>query len=149
TQVVKWGYFTCCAGDGITRRLQVHIWTRPRCQGAREWTNTLRDRCRHISVYGLLSACKLKMMMSDREPRAYMRSLLGERPPGPDVLRSLSPQRPHGIGVPWIEPGWPRDGLTNLLISQVASLLRNSLEIRHTPPTSGVAYCRLTLCHAR
>jgi hypothetical protein len=74
-------------------------------------------------------------MMSDNEPRAYMRPLLGERPPGPDVLRSLSPQRPHGISVPRIEPGWPRDGLTNLLISQVASLLRNSLEIQNTPPS--------------
>ena len=53
-------------------------------------------------VYGLLSACKLKMMMSDREPHAYIRPLVGERPPGPDVLRSLSPQRPHGICVPRI-----------------------------------------------
>jgi hypothetical protein len=64
----------------------------------------------------------------------------GERPPGPDVLRSLSPQRPHGICVPRIEPGWPRDGLTNLLISQVSSLLRNSLEIQNTPPTEAVTY---------
>src|SRR5499427_6583403 len=59
-----------------------------------------------------------KLMMSDSEPRAYIRPLVGERPPGPDVLRSLSSQRPHGIDVPRIEPGWPRDGLTNLLISQ-------------------------------
>src|SRR5215813_13163379 len=43
--------------------------------------------CTHISVYGLLSACKLKMMMSDREPHAYIRPLVGERPPGPDVMR--------------------------------------------------------------
>jgi hypothetical protein len=88
-------------------------------------------------------------MLSDSEPRAYMRPLVGERPPGPDVLRSLSPQRPHGIYVPRIEPGWPRDGLTNLLISQVSSLLRNSLEIQSTPPTYGVTYCVLTLCHGR
>src|SRR5262249_56765035 len=43
-----------------------------------------------------------KLMTSDSEPRAYMRPLLGERPPGPDVLRSLSSQRPHGIDVPRI-----------------------------------------------
>ena len=43
-----------------------------------------------------------KLMMSDSEPRAYIRPLLGERPPGPDVLRSLSSQRPHGICVPRI-----------------------------------------------
>src|SRR5215813_6088715 len=41
-----------------------------------------------------------KLMMSDREPHAYIRPLTGERPPGPDVMRSLSPQRPHGIDVP-------------------------------------------------
>src|SRR5262252_3266949 len=41
-----------------------------------------------------------KVMMSDREPHAYIRPLTGERPPGPDVMRSLSPQRPHGIDVP-------------------------------------------------
>src|SRR4029450_2859982 len=57
-----------------------------------------------------------RKLMSDREPHAYIRPLVGERPPGPDVLRSLSPQRPHGICVPRIQPGWPRDGLTNLLI---------------------------------
>src|SRR4029453_14868610 len=85
-------------------------------------------------------------MISDSEPRAYMRPLLGERPPGPDVLRSLSPKRPHGFAVLWILPGWPRDGLTNLLISQVSSLLRYSLEIRHTPPTYGVAYCACSRC---
>ena len=43
-----------------------------------------------------------KLMMSDSEPRAYIRPLVGERPPGPDVLRSLSSQRPHGIDVPRI-----------------------------------------------
>ena len=43
-----------------------------------------------------------KLMMSDSEPHAYIRPLLGERPPGPDVMRSLSPQRPDGIGVPRI-----------------------------------------------
>src|SRR6185295_20069398 len=88
-------------------------------------------------------------MMSDSELRAYIRPLLGERPPGPDVLRSLSPQRPHGISVPRIEPGWPRDGLTNLLISQVSSLLRNSLELQNTPPTEAVTYYLCLVGHAR
>src|SRR6516162_3627047 len=52
----------------IIRKLQVHIWTRSRCQGAFEWTNTLRDRCSHISVYGLLPTCKRKI--DDERQRA-------------------------------------------------------------------------------
>ena len=39
-------------GSSCTSRratLEGHIWTRPRCQGALEWNNTLQDRCSHIS----------------------------------------------------------------------------------------------------
>src|SRR5215831_5224558 len=54
---------------GITRRLEVHIWTRPRCQGAREWTNTLRDRCSHISGLVVKTCHSLRALMQSALPR--------------------------------------------------------------------------------
>src|SRR5882724_2864917 len=54
---------------GITRRLQVHIWTRPRCQGALEWTNTLRDRCSHISGLLVKTFHSLRALMKSALPR--------------------------------------------------------------------------------
>jgi hypothetical protein len=51
----------CAGAFYFIRTVQVHIWTRPRCQGALEGKNTLWDRCYHISVYGLLPTCKLKI----------------------------------------------------------------------------------------
>jgi integrase len=47
---------------------QVHIWTRPRCQGAREWTNTLRDRCRPISGLWVKTFHGLRALMKSALP---------------------------------------------------------------------------------
>src|SRR5262249_9761135 len=49
--------------------LQGHIWTRPRCQGALEWTNTLRDRCRHISGLLVKTSHGLRALMKSALPR--------------------------------------------------------------------------------
>src|ERR671914_1851459 len=54
--------------DGITRRLEVHIWTRSPCQGALEWTNTLRDRCSHISGLVVKTADGLRALMKSALP---------------------------------------------------------------------------------
>src|SRR5215510_5927482 len=48
---------------------QVHIWTRPRCQGAREWNNTLRDRCSHISGLWVKTFHSLRALMKSALPR--------------------------------------------------------------------------------
>src|SRR4030095_13708982 len=120
----------------------------PRCQGLSRGTTRFGTDA-VIYPYMDSSRSASRKLMSDSEPHAYIRPLVGERPPGPDVLRSLSPQRPHGICVPRIQPGRPRDGLTNLLISQVSCLHRNSLEIQNTPPTYAMAYCVCIVRHAR
>src|SRR5262249_47191234 len=49
--------------------LQGHIWTRPRCQGALEWTNTLRDRCSHISGLLVKTSHGLRALMKSALPR--------------------------------------------------------------------------------
>src|SRR5262249_39700841 len=54
---------------GISRGLEVHIWTRPRCQGAREWNNTLRDRCSHISGLWVKPFHSLRALMKSALPR--------------------------------------------------------------------------------
>jgi hypothetical protein len=54
---------------GIIRSLKVHIWTRPRCQGAREWNNTLRDRCSHISGLLVKTFHSLRALMKSALPR--------------------------------------------------------------------------------
>ena len=73
---------------GISRRLEVHIWTRPRCQGALEWTNTLRDRCNHISGLLVKTSHGLRALMQSALPRLitttasqalYLRRLGGSR----------------------------------------------------------------------
>src|SRR5215831_9356508 len=46
-----------------------HIWTRPRCQGALEWTNTLRDRCSHISGLVVKTSHGLRALMQSALPR--------------------------------------------------------------------------------
>src|SRR5262249_16560854 len=53
----------------ITRSQLVHIWTRPRCQGAFEWTNTLRDRCSHISGLVVKTFSGLRALMKSALPR--------------------------------------------------------------------------------
>src|SRR5215467_7653335 len=67
--VVKWGHYTRFTGYGITRTIEVHIWTRPRCQGALEWTNTLRDRCSHISGLLVKTSHGLRALMQSALPR--------------------------------------------------------------------------------
>src|SRR5712664_1425896 len=76
------------SGYRITRRIEVHIWTRPRCQGALEWNNTFRDRCSHISgllgktFYGLRALMKsaLPRLITTTASRAlYLRRLGGSR----------------------------------------------------------------------
>jgi hypothetical protein len=54
---------------GMTRMLLVHIWTRSRCQGALEWTNTLRDRCSHISGLLVKTSPGLRALMKSALPR--------------------------------------------------------------------------------
>src|SRR5262249_12318830 len=49
--------------------LQGHIWTRPCCQGALEWTNTLRDRCSHISGLWVKTSHGLRALMKSALPR--------------------------------------------------------------------------------
>src|SRR4029453_11849026 len=72
----------------VTRTIEVHIWTRPRCQGALGWNNTLRDRCGHISgllgktFYGLRALMKsaLPRLITTTASRAlYLRRLGGSR----------------------------------------------------------------------
>src|SRR4029453_7520918 len=53
---------------GMSRRLEVHIWTRSRCQGALEWTNTLRDRCSHISGLVVKTLPGLRALMKSALP---------------------------------------------------------------------------------
>ena len=64
------------------------LWTRPRCQGALEWNNTLRNRCRHISglfvktSYGLRALMKsaLPLLITTAASRAlYLRRVGGSR----------------------------------------------------------------------
>jgi hypothetical protein len=45
-----------------------HIWTRPRCQGALEWKNTLRDRCSHISGLLVKTFHSLRALMKSALP---------------------------------------------------------------------------------
>src|SRR5215510_4763433 len=102
TQMVEESILTGFWVAGITRTLEGHIWTRPRCQGTLEWKTHFGT---DAAIYPYMDSSRpasRKLMTSDSEPRAYIRPLLGERPPGPDVLRSLSSQRPHGIDVPRI-----------------------------------------------
>src|SRR5712671_8175226 len=62
----------------ILRTAQVHIWTRPRCQGGCKLKNTLRDRCSHISgllvktFYGLRALMKsaLPLLITTAASRA-------------------------------------------------------------------------------
>src|SRR5215831_8057583 len=80
---------TARKGSGIFIRSQkVHIWTRPRCQGAREWTNTLRDRGSHISGLWVKTFHSLRALMKSALPRLitttasralYLRRLGGSR----------------------------------------------------------------------
>src|SRR5215475_11267866 len=69
TQMVEESILTGFWVAGITRTLEGHIWTRPRCQGALEWKNTLRDRCSHI--FGLLvkTSHGLRALMKSALPR--------------------------------------------------------------------------------
>jgi hypothetical protein len=82
-----------------------HIWTHPGLQGQCRVTARRITTARIYTYMDSSRPASRKWMMSNREPRASMRPLVGERPPGPDGMRSLSPQRPHGICVPRIEPG--------------------------------------------
>ena len=75
------------------------LWTRPRCQGLASGATRFGTDAVIYTYMDSSRPASSKLMMSDREPRAYIRPLVGERPPGPDVLRSLSPQRPHGNSV--------------------------------------------------
>src|SRR5712691_7635759 len=67
------------------RKIQVHIWTRPRCQGGCKLKNTLRDRCSHISgllvktFYGLRALMKsaLPLLITTAASRALYLSRLG------------------------------------------------------------------------
>src|SRR6266571_2835989 len=70
------------------RRLEVHIWTRPRCQGALEWNNTLQDRCSHISGLLVKTFQSLRALMKSALPHLittaasralYLRRLRGSR----------------------------------------------------------------------
>src|ERR1700758_2809541 len=70
------------------RMVQVHIWTRPRCQGVLEWTNTLRDRCSHISGLLVKTFEGLRALMKSALPHLittaasralYLRRLGGSR----------------------------------------------------------------------
>jgi hypothetical protein len=72
----------------ISRRAQVHIWTRSPCQGALEWTNALRDRCSHISGLLVKAAHSLRALMKSALPllittaaseALYLRRLGGSR----------------------------------------------------------------------
>ena len=72
----------------MIRRIQGHIWTRPRCQGALEWNNTLRDRCSHISGLLVKTFQSLRALMKSALPRLittaasralYLRRLGGSR----------------------------------------------------------------------
>src|SRR5439155_3042996 len=73
---------------GITRTLEVHIWTRLRCQGVLEWTNTLRYRCSHISGLLVKTSYGLRALMKSALPHLittaasgalYLRRLGGSR----------------------------------------------------------------------
>src|SRR6266852_131916 len=75
-------------GTGSTRKLEVHIWTRPRCQGGCKLKNTLRDRCSHISgllvktFYGLRALMKsaLPLLITTAASRAlYLSRVEGSR----------------------------------------------------------------------
>jgi hypothetical protein len=66
----------------------VLIWTRPRCQGALGWNNTLRDRCSHISGLLVKTFQSLRALMKSALPRLitttasralYLRRLRGSR----------------------------------------------------------------------
>src|SRR5215813_507421 len=50
-------------------RLEVHIWTRPRCQGGCTFKNTLRDRCSHISGLLVKTSHGLRALMKSALPR--------------------------------------------------------------------------------
>src|SRR5438270_8569538 len=76
--------------DRIIRSVsvEVHIWTRSRCQGALEWTNTLRDRCSHISGLVVKTRQGLRALMKSALPllittaasgALYLRRLGGSR----------------------------------------------------------------------
>ena len=80
--------FPGCQATGMISSAQVHIWTRSPCQGALEWTNTLRDRCSHISGLVVKTAYGLGALMKSALPRLittaasgalYLRRLGGSR----------------------------------------------------------------------
>src|SRR5256885_11599058 len=49
--------------------LEVHIWTRPRCQGGCEVLNTVRDRCRPIAGLVVQTSYGLRALRHSALPR--------------------------------------------------------------------------------
>ena len=69
--LTQWGKETILPDFGAVRIIrsgQVHIWTRPRCQGGFKLKNTLRDRCRHISGLLVQTSYGLRALMQSALP---------------------------------------------------------------------------------
>src|SRR5215468_7431706 len=109
----------------------------PALSRAFAWTNTHRNSCRHISVYGLLPTCKQKI--DDERQRAtcvYTTSRGGATPWSCcSALPEFSTASRHRCAS---DIARLAQGRSHQLAHQpVSSLHRNSLAIQNPPPYAG------------